>query len=280
MKKALLPIIIGALAIGAAPARADTFVFLNTSPITVNDGTAGSPYPSQISTSGLVGKVNTATVSLVDVSHGNGRDLDVLLTGPQNQKVLLMSNACQGVALSHMGLAFSPTATGMLPDTIACESGTYLPSAYPGGCDGAGLPSPAPPPPYGSSLSTFTGADPNGAWRLFVVDVCPGDTGTVAGGWSLTLDGPQSTPNPVAKKKCKKKKKGSEEKGSKSAESKKKTDSEEEEVQEKEERHDGEEIGAGIPFTCRYPCRRRGWPLGSRDRTESTRTSNLRSWTR
>ena len=153
MKKAVLAIIIiGTLADRRpAPARADTFVFLNTSPITVNDGTAGSPYPSQIPVSGLVGKVNTATVSLVNVSHGNGRDLDVLLTGPQNQKVLLMSNACQGVALSNMGLAFSAAATGLLPETIACESGTYLPSAYPGGCDGTGLPSPAPPPPYVSA---------------------------------------------------------------------------------------------------------------------------------
>ena len=220
MKKAVLAALVGTLtlAIGATAARADTFVFLNTTAINVPDVSQASPYPSQISISGLTGSVTTASVALSDVSHVNARDFDILLVGPQNQTVLLMSNACQGQALSHASLTFSPNAAAPLPESTACASGTYLPSVYnTGGCDGAGLPSPAPPGPYGTSLSALAGAAPNGAWRLFVVDTCPSDGGTIGGGWALTLDGPQSPAKATAtKKKCKKKKSGKKSADSKS----------------------------------------------------------------
>ena len=214
MKKAVLAALVGTLAaaIGASTARADSFVFVNSTAINVPDVSQASPYPSQISVSGFTGSVNTATVALSDVSHANARDFDMLLVGPQNQTVLLMSNACQGQSLSHASLSFSPNASAPLPESTACSSGTYLPSVYnTGSCDGAGLPPPAPGGPYGTSLSALTGAAPNGAWRLFVVDTCQADAGTIAGGWALTLDGPLSPEKAATtnkKKKCKKKKAG------------------------------------------------------------------------
>jgi hypothetical protein len=36
-------------------------------------------------------------------------------------------------------------------------------------------------------LSTFNGQSPNGAWSLYVFDDGPGDLGSFAGGWILTL---------------------------------------------------------------------------------------------
>jgi hypothetical protein len=36
-------------------------------------------------------------------------------------------------------------------------------------------------------LSMFKNTDPSGTWKLFVVDDVAGDTGTIVGGWSLTL---------------------------------------------------------------------------------------------
>src|SRR5262245_30654197 len=101
-KKAALIALVGilALAFGASFARADNFAYVNSAPITVNPGPPANSYPSKVTVSNLVGSVETATVSLVDVNSTNGSDLDILLTGPQSQKVLLMSNACGG-ALSH-----------------------------------------------------------------------------------------------------------------------------------------------------------------------------------
>src|SRR5262249_48919460 len=38
-----------------------------------------------------------------------------------------------------------------------------------------------------TALSVFKNTDPSGTWKLFVVDDASGDSGTIAGGWSLTL---------------------------------------------------------------------------------------------
>jgi subtilisin-like proprotein convertase family protein len=48
-------------------------------------------------------------------------------------------------------------------------------------------PAPAPVGPYGAAFSAFNGATPNGTWSLYVFDNGPGDQGSVAGGWSLTV---------------------------------------------------------------------------------------------
>jgi len=64
-------------------------------------------------------------------------------------------------------------------------SGTYRPTN-----NGAGdtFPLPAPAGPYGTSLSAFTGTNPAGTWRLFVVDDLGSNSGVLAGGWTLLLD--------------------------------------------------------------------------------------------
>jgi subtilisin-like proprotein convertase family protein len=193
-------------------------VSINPAKITVSDqGTVppASPYPSTISISGLVGTVTGAKVDLVDINHPSLSDLDVLLVGPQGQKVLLMSDTCVG-AYAHLNLGFSDSAVASLPAPPgSCTAGIYKP-ANNTGCDVGGdvLPSSAPGPPYAGALFAFAGTNPNGAWRLFAADSCAGSSGEITGGWVLTLDGPQSTPNPP-KKKCKKKKK--KETGEKSA---------------------------------------------------------------
>jgi uncharacterized repeat protein (TIGR01451 family) len=45
----------------------------------------------------------------------------------------------------------------------------------------------APAPPYGSTLAALNGANPNGTWSLFVLDVVAPDSGIISNGWSLTL---------------------------------------------------------------------------------------------
>jgi uncharacterized repeat protein (TIGR01451 family) len=50
-----------------------------------------------------------------------------------------------------------------------------------------------PPAPYGSTLSSLNGGNPNGAWQLFVVDSAAENDGIISNGWILTL----TSANPV-----------------------------------------------------------------------------------
>ncbi len=50
-----------------------------------------------------------------------------------------------------------------------------------------------PPPPYGSTLTSLNGSNPNGSWYLFIQDDRQLDSGSVSNGWILNL----TTANPV-----------------------------------------------------------------------------------
>jgi uncharacterized repeat protein (TIGR01451 family) len=44
-----------------------------------------------------------------------------------------------------------------------------------------------PPPPYGSTLASLNGGNPNGTWQLFVQDDTAFNSGVISNGWILTL---------------------------------------------------------------------------------------------
>ena len=64
-------------------------------------------------------------------------------------------------------------------------------------------PAPAPTPLYGAGLSlVFNGTNPNGTWKLYVVDDQSIDSGMITGGWALTIatsvcPSPTPTPTPI-----------------------------------------------------------------------------------
>jgi hypothetical protein len=51
----------------------------------------------------------------------------------------------------------------------------------------ANFPASAPAGPYAKDLSVFDGTDPNGTWKLFVIDDSPGGSGAVANNWALQI---------------------------------------------------------------------------------------------
>lgn len=179
---------LAALLILTGAARAQT-TFVNTAPIAIPSSGTASPYGSSITVSGLSGSVVKATVTLNNFSHTYPSDVGVLLVAPSGATVNLISECGGGADAVNANLTFDDAAAGNVPDAIV--SGTYRPTQ----CATETYSAPAPAQPYGTALSVLNGSNPNGAWRLFVQDFSSSDSGSIAGGWSLTIN---SNTNPDA----------------------------------------------------------------------------------
>jgi hypothetical protein len=158
--------------------------------------TPAAPYPSTVTVTGLTGlAVSKATVTLQGLSHTFPSDISILLVGPQGQSAILMSETGgqNRYSVTNLTLTLDDDAASPLPLYTSLVSGTfrptdgYLPLGYPH--FPYDFPPPAPPGNSNSvaALSVFKNTNPNGAWNLFVVDDSSGDTGNIAGGWSLTV---------------------------------------------------------------------------------------------
>jgi subtilisin-like proprotein convertase family protein len=195
---ALLAAMLGAVvALGLAASAASAETFSNTAGITINDdanpdcavpGTA-TPYPSEIAVSSLDSSISDVNVSVSGLSHTSPDDVGLLLVSPTGQSTLLMTDSGGFSAVSGINLTFDDAASGFLPNGPFLSSGTYKPSvgASSVGCLAPGSFPDAPLGPYGSSLSVFNGSDPNGTWKLYVIDDSGGDSGSIDG-WSLTFN--------------------------------------------------------------------------------------------
>lgn len=175
-----------AVVLGCGPDFAWGATFVNTTPISAGSAVAGpTPYPSGITVSQLAGEITSVAVTLVNVTHPNPDDLDVLLVGPDGQTVLLMSDAGGIGNVTNVTVSFAPSSRVLIPDAGPLVAGTFLPSNYD---TNENFPN-APAPPYGSKLSQFNGTSPNGLWRLFVLDdVMTANAGGIAGGWRLIIN--------------------------------------------------------------------------------------------
>jgi hypothetical protein len=195
-----LAIIAGAMLAFAGLALAATHS--NPTPIALTEDPNGpgpaTPYPSPITVAGETTAVGDVNVTLSLISDEFPDDLDVLLVGPAGQKALIMSDAGTGLengALAGATITLDDEAAQSLPDENQITSGSYKPANYgvTPDCDGVEpaedtFPSPAPGPPYATTLSAFDSTAPNGVWNLYVVDDCFLFTpGTINGGWSLTI---------------------------------------------------------------------------------------------
>jgi subtilisin-like proprotein convertase family protein len=165
--------------------------FTNAASIAIPASGAASPYPSTIGVSGLSGTISRVTVAVSNISHTYPDDLDLLLVAPGGQKILLMSDCGGGADLVNHNLVFDDGAP-QLPNTQAIASGTHSPTNF---GIGDSLPQPAPAGPYPDpqQLAAFNGLNPNGVWSLYVFDDLASNSGSIAGGWSLTI----TTASPV-----------------------------------------------------------------------------------
>jgi subtilisin-like proprotein convertase family protein len=166
--------------------------------IRVTTDATANPYPSALQVSGVTGPVTDVDLELSGLNHNYVGDLDILLEAPDGRRALVMSDVGSGRAVGA-DVLLDDEAGAPLPDTGDLTSGRYSPLDITAAYDADSFPAPAPTlVGVGSALSVFDGADPNGTWRLFIVDDAPIDAGTLAG-WSLhisTADAPTPTPTP------------------------------------------------------------------------------------
>jgi hypothetical protein len=210
----------------AASASAATYSNPASIAIPGGAGTLGnaSPYPSTISVSGAVGTVRKATVTFKGFAHQCPIDDDILLVGPQGQTSILMSDAgdCDNEVPLRPGvdLTFDDSAARSVPcldknsTPFRLPGGTYAPTDYSppanhvqSACDPFSDQDHHEPPPagqpgalatvfptlvkpaggWGRQLAAFNNTDPNGTWRLYIVDQYSQSIGRIAGGWQLNL---------------------------------------------------------------------------------------------
>jgi len=147
-------------------------------------GTA-APYQTSIGVSGFSGKIVDVNVQLKGITHTHPDDLDIMLVGPTGQSLLLMSDAGGSADLSNTYVAFDDSAPTLLPDSsLIAGTQAYKPTNFEAVDN---FPAPAPAPSAATTLSVFDGTSPNGVWSLYVVDDGTEDTGSISGGWSLSL---------------------------------------------------------------------------------------------
>jgi subtilisin-like proprotein convertase family protein len=170
-------------------ALTDTLIFVDTSPIVIPGFGPADLYPSRITVDGVYGTIKKLAVTLRGVQHTYPADMDMILVGPQGQKIVLFSDAGKGgFPISDVTVTFSDDASKPLPAEGRILTGTYTPTNYEPGERGEldSFPE-VPDGPISTHLSVYNNSSPNGTWSLYVMDDGPGDAGAINGGWSLQI---------------------------------------------------------------------------------------------
>src|ERR1043165_9283132 len=114
--------------LGLAQGAAAQTNITNSAPITINDNTTASPFPSSIIVEGLKRPIAHVAVTINNVSHTFMGDVGILLVGPGGQKVLLDGRCGGSGASAAATFTFDDTAATTFGTSFL--SGTYRPSDW------------------------------------------------------------------------------------------------------------------------------------------------------
>lgn len=183
-----------------------TFVFENNEFSSVGtipgaaDGTplAATVYPMTLDVSNITGSVIRVSVKLTGVTHEFPRDMDILLVGPTGEAVMLLSDAGGGSndALSSADLMFDDSGAVVANRDVGLVPGASYTPINLDPVNDVLLP-PAPPGPFGTSLSAFANLPPEGTWSLYFMDDWASDDIGSLGGFSLAFTTTQTATIPV-----------------------------------------------------------------------------------
>lgn len=167
---------------------AGSFQEFCSAPLTINASGKASPYPSEVTVSGVTGVIDTIRVVINGFTHPFPDDVDMLLVGPRGQKIMLMSDAGGSNPASNLDLAFVPGTRfeGLgLSDNGDLTPGVHTVSDFE---TGDSLPYEAPLAPYANDLGVLMGSNPAGVWKLYVGND-EGPSGGAISSWCLQIVG-------------------------------------------------------------------------------------------
>ena len=182
--------------LGMPPQKADaaprtvTKVFSNSTnihiPATGTSPVAATPYPSALSAGGFRrGTILDVNLTLKNFSHTYPDDVDVLLAHRGVSRTV-MSDVGSDLDVNNVSFILDDEATSKLPDSDQLVGGKFKPTNAVEFPDD--FPAPAPVPASAqAALKGFDGVNPDGVWRLYVVDEADGDGGQFAGGWNIKI---------------------------------------------------------------------------------------------
>ncbi len=177
-----------------------------TPAVRINDKSPATPYPSEYVVSGFNGVIDNTNafsfaVNIKGFSHTTTGDVAFVLEGPTGARILLQSQVGANEEANKLDYTFRDTGTTM-SSTNAIANSTYKPTAY----KVVNFPSPGPGTSYNNPgpvnggtatlISTYGKTNPNGIWKLYVLDENSGDRGRIDS-WSLTM-APLPFPSPVS----------------------------------------------------------------------------------
>jgi subtilisin-like proprotein convertase family protein len=152
-------------------------------------------YPSTLAVSGFKrARITDLNLTLRGFSHVFPGDVQLVLVAPGGRNAVVMgdvdSNDLGDETVTDLTLTLDDEAAALLPEDVPLTSGSFRPLDGIGpGIDGdlTAFPAPAPEPSGDNALSTFDGINPNGEWRLFILDDDQIDEGSLANGWVLQI---------------------------------------------------------------------------------------------
>lgn len=172
---------------GATAMAQNSLSIYNSAPITIPVGGAASNYPSEINVGGLSGTITDVNIALFGISHARPDDIDVMLVAPDGTRLVVMSDVFGGDAASNVNLYFDDSAPGRIALSEPF-SGAYKPTNNAPFGEADSFPAPAPAPNGTTELNAFNGHNPNGVWRLYVVDDNGATaSGNISAGWRLEI---------------------------------------------------------------------------------------------
>ena len=161
-------------------------------PIEIVDATAtdispANPYPSTVTVSGIpAGQILNVQVLLNGFTHTFPDDTAAVVVSPSGSATLLFNGPGLGF-VSDLDWVFDDNAANALSDDGTLTSGTFRPGQdnYP---NQVPFPAPGPGLNFDFDFSAWLNENPEGEWRLFVVDAFNVNSGTIARGWGLRFE--------------------------------------------------------------------------------------------